>query len=240
VALSIVVLLAASPARAADKDLCGGIDKDFISKHVMFPFERIVEKKPLTDYHMCMVIINVQGDNAPVYVPAAKTAVIAGEIFRDRKGLSQDAVASIEAKSFKEHEKELGDVVAFSYKPTTSPKGHIYMFTDPDCPYCERSKEMVKQFADQNDIEVRVVFFPLPMHPDARSKAVKGICGKMTYEAYLSSQYKGETCKEGEERIARGMDVSRMIGINGTPTFIVSNGRKVAGFIPDQLKGIMQ
>ena len=63
--LGIAVLFASGQAGASDKDLCEGIDKDFLSKHVMFTFDRIVEKKPVTDYKMCMVIINVRAGVEP-------------------------------------------------------------------------------------------------------------------------------------------------------------------------------
>jgi protein-disulfide isomerase len=62
----------------------------------------------------------------------------------------------------------------------------------------------------------------------------------MTYDNYLSSQYQGETCKDGEAKVAKSIEAGRMFGVNGTPTFIAANGKRVSGFIPDQLRGIMQ
>jgi len=228
-----------SPAITEAAGICDGIDKDLLVKHIPFPFEKVIEMKPLKDLDMCQVIILINGNNAPLYVPGTKDAVIAGDIFRNRTPLSRNAIDHIEAQSFDKYEKDIRGAVAFTYKPSTTIKGLIYMITDPDCPYCEKAKEPVKRFADENGLEIRVVFYPLPFHPGAKDKAVKGICGKMDYNDYLASRYDGDLCGEGEEKIGRSIEMVRKLGVNGTPTFINGNGRRVSGFVPDQLKSLL-
>lgn len=233
------VLWFLSPSISGAADVCDGIDKDLLTKHIPFPFEKMVETKPLKDLNMCQVIILINGNNAPLYVPSTKDAVIAGDIFRNRTPLSRNVIDRIEAQSFDQYEKELTETVAFTYKPATPIKGLVYMITDPDCPYCEKAKEPIKRFADENGMEIKVIFYPLPFHPDAKDKSVKGICGGMDYNDYLAARYSGGLCKDGEEKIGRSLEMVRKLGVTGTPTFIGGNGRRVSGFIPEQLKSLL-
>ena len=113
------------------------------------------------------------------------------------------------------------------------------MFTDPECPYCERAKQPVKDFADSNNVEIRVVFYPLPMHSGAKPKSVKAICNGMDYNGYIIGNYSGEVCTKGEEKVNRAMQLAGTLQINGTPTFISSNGKRVSGFAPQQLPSLL-
>ncbi len=221
------------------KGLCEGIDKEFISQHVPFQFGSIVETHAMHEEKMCMAVISMQGRNLAVYIPEARKSVIAGDIFQYKTAHSQAVIAKIEQKDFSNVKGEIESAVAFTYKPANSNGKYIYMFTDPDCPYCERAKQPVKDFADINNIEIRVVLYPLPMHPEARPKSVRAICNGMDFNGYLIGNYSGETCLEGEEKINRAMQLAGTLQINGTPTFISSSGKRVSGFAPQQLPSLL-
>lgn len=241
-AMILIVIAAISVATVSDTSagtLCSGVDKDFLTRHVPFPFETVVETLELKDLDMCEAIIRVNGANAPLFVPATKDAVIAGDIFRNQTSLSRDTISQIDARSFKEYTAEIDSAVAFSYKPARDIKTVVYMITDPDCPFCERAKEPMKSFADENGVELRILFLPLPMHPDAKNKAVKGICANMSFADYLASRYSGQVCAEGESKVEKSIAIARKLGVNGTPTFISANGHRVSGFIPAQLNGLL-
>lgn len=239
----IIMIFAAflliSSSLSSASQICDDIDKDFLTRHIPFQFERVIAKSFQKSVNMCQIIVSVNGTNAPLYVTANRDAVLTGDIFTNRVSLAKNTIDQIEAKDFKQYEGEISEAVAFTYKPPAPIKGTIYMVTDPDCPYCERAKDPIKRFADENGMEVRVVFYPMPFHPEAKPKAVRGICGKMDYNDYLAARYNGDLCKEGEEKISKAMDIVRKLGISGTPTFVNGNGRRVPGFIPDQLKNLL-
>jgi len=60
VALLLVASALPVSASAADTDVCDGIDKELLMKHIPFLFDRIVEKRPIAQYGLCQVIIYVQ------------------------------------------------------------------------------------------------------------------------------------------------------------------------------------
>jgi thiol:disulfide interchange protein DsbC len=113
------------------------------------------------------------------------------------------------------------------------------MFTDPDCPACNETKAKVQEWAFEKKVEVRVIFLPLPMHPAAKDKAVRGICGNMTFDNYLQGQYVGQPCEEGEKKIEDVFKISTELGIEGTPSFIGPTGKKVLGYSRENLDKIL-
>ena len=143
-------------------------------------------------------------------------------------------------KLFKNFLSEIESVVAFSYKPEGYNK-YVYMITDPDCPFCEKSKEAVKQWADANKVEIKVIFFPLEsLHPQAKDKAIKAVCSGMKYDDYLNSRWTGNKCSEGVKKIEDSIALMKKININGTPSFISFNGKRLMGFSPQELDNIIK
>jgi protein-disulfide isomerase len=74
---------------------------------------------------------------------------------------------------------------------------------------------------------------------NAKDKAIKGICGKMSYQDYIDGKYDGEKCREWEDKIAKAITAVEKLKVNGTPTFISGNGEKSVGFSPEKLKEII-
>ncbi|HMK43203.1 MAG TPA: thioredoxin fold domain-containing protein [Dissulfurispiraceae bacterium] len=230
-------LLIGTHAEAAG--LCDGVTKEFLNAKVPFTVEEILDKKEISDLKFCQVLIRVQSQKGSAYVTADKEAVLVGDLFRNKKRVSEQAFSTIDEGSFRKHEKEVNQAVAFSYKPAGAHK-HIYMFTDPDCPYCEKVKAEVQQWAFEKKIEVRVILFPLPMHPTAREKAVKGICASMTYDNYVRAEYPGQSCKAGEDKITASITVAKKIGVDGTPIFVGPTGKRSVGFSKESVEKILR
>jgi len=137
---------------------------------------------------------------------------------------------------------ELEEVVAFTY----GDKGKVvYLFTDPDCPFCQRLEPTLKKLADEGKIQVKVIFFPLPFHPHAYKKAVATVCQGFGWDSLKKEFWTPEKmaklsqwqCKEGEELIKKSMNIAAKYGIRGTPAMITAEGIKVEGALPEkQLK----
>lgn len=239
VAACASLLLGASGAGAAEGALCSGVTKEYLSSKLPFKVDEVLDKQPISDLKLCQVIIRVQSQKGSAYVTANKAAVILGDLFRNKQPQSAKAMENLNEKAFKKNEKNLSSVVAFSYKPSGAKKT-VYMFTDPDCPACNQTKADVQKWATERKVEVRVVLFPLPMHPAAKEKSIKGICGKMTFDNYLKGEYPGESCKDGENKVAAAIELSEKIGIQATPSFIGPTGKKSEGFNLRSLDRIIQ
>ena len=214
---------------------CDGVDENTIARHISLPKLTIVTKRVIST--TCEVIARVMNEHVPLYV--FSDYVIAGDLFKDKIHITQQSMGESQSKSFTNLKQEVDQVVAFSYKPASGAEKYVYMFTDPECQFCELAKYQVRDFAEKRKIEIKVVFFPLPMHDGAREKAVKGICSKMDYGRYLEGDYSGSLCKEGEEILNRSLGLGESLELNGTPTFIGPDGKRAVGFDPKQLEAIL-
>jgi|YNPMSStandDraft_2_1061718.scaffolds.fasta_scaffold02609_3 thiol:disulfide interchange protein DsbC len=215
--------------------------KNQLKKAFNVEFDKILEKNDVKGTNLCQVVLEMGGNFGILYVsPDIKTFFIGGDIYKDGVFLSKTTLNKIQEKNFEEYKNNIEKVVAFSYKPEGAQK-FIYMVTDPDCPFCEKSKELVKQWAEARKVEVKVILFPLErLHPQAKEKSVKGICSGMQFKDYLNSNWSGKVCDEGLKKIEDSIVLMQKIGINGTPSFISYNGKRFVGFSPEGLDSIIQ
>lgn len=113
-------------------------------------------------------------------------------------------------------------------------RNRIFVFTDPDCPFCARQHAELKRLtAMDKSVAVYVKMFPLKMHPKAYDKA-RVILGSGSLDL-LNKAFGGEPLpKPGEKDAGKPVDetikLGESLGINGTPALIFPDGRIVAGF----------
>lgn len=219
---------------------CGNVKEESIKEQLKVDFEKIVEKNEIKDTNLCQIVILRGGSYNIFYAfPDGKTFIF-GDIYRNGEFLAKTTLNRLQQEVFKNLKDELNKVVAFSYKPEGADK-YVYMITDPDCPFCEQSKEAVKTWADKRKVEVRVILFPLErLHPQAKEKSIKAICSGMDYNGYLNSKWTGQICEEGNKKIEASVTLMPKLQINGTPTFISQNGKRMVGFSPEGLDNIIQ
>ncbi len=230
----ILIMVSVLPIQYAAADPCEGVNPQTLLQHVPIPKFVIANKRPIND--ACEVILKIapEGDLVPVYV--FKEYVIAGDLFKNKVHVTLETLNDLEAKEFQASSKELDDIVALSYKPQGATK-YIYMVTDPLCPHCEKAKYQIKELADSKKVEIKVIFYPIPAHEDAKPLAIKAVCSKIDYTAYLNDKYGDATCKEGEDKIDRSIDLLEKLGIYGTPTFVSPKGAKVTGYDQGEDRG---
>ena len=223
---------------AAEVDPCEGVDGAFISRHA--PFRRfVIVAQAGVPGGLCELVLDMEGDILPVYASKEKDFLVAGDLFHQGKHVTMAAHERLRAKELARLKEDIERAVAFSYKPPES-SGRIYFFTDPDCSYCETAKRPLREWADSNRVEVRVMMHPLDIHPSARDKAVRAVCSAMTYESYLSNSYGAETCQEGRDKIALSSRTAEALGITGTPAFMNESGDVVMGFNVTELKKLLK
>ncbi len=115
----------------------------------------------------------------------------------------------------------------------------IAVFSDPDCPYCQMFEKQV--VPNLKDTTIYTFMFPLPMHKNAKSDAIKIWCSKdrsSTWTAWMRDKKPLPTdtscdISELEKVIKFGQETAQ---IDGTPAIVLENGQLLPGMLPaDQL-----
>lgn len=110
----------------------------------------------------------------------------------------------------------------------------VIEFTDPDCPYCRKAAAFLQT---RTDVKRYVFFLPLPFHPDAERKVRYIFCSgdrAKTYEDAMKGKLddgKYEVCNnpDVDEMVKLHKKLATMMGVTGTPFFIVNGRVVVAG-----------
>lgn len=116
----------------------------------------------------------------------------------------------------------------------------VIVFTDPDCPYCEKlHQEIKKVIAQRLDIAFYLKLLPLKMHPEAYWKAKSIICNKSL--KYLEDNFEKKPipridCNDNSKEVDNNIKFAEKNGISGTPTIILPDGSLFQGTAePDKL-----
>ena len=116
-----------------------------------------------------------------------------------------------------------------------NPKGSkkLYVFTDPDCPYCRKGHVELQKLAKiAPDVAIYVMLFPLPMHPAAYDKS-RTVLETMSHDL-LDKAFEGKDIpppkKEGSKKaIDEIVKFANANGISGTPTMVMPDGKIEVG-----------
>jgi len=207
--------------------VCDEVSLSSLRDHLpLLPLDaKIISKNE--KYGLCEVVL--RDDNQYVILYATKDFVLFGDMIRHGKSETQELFAKLKKEKFRKLRKELDKVVAATYKPVKKPRAVLYFISDPDCPYCNAVKGKVKELADKYGLEVKLVWFPLPMHKEAQSKAESFICSRKSFSDYLKDDYGNKSCRAGRKKIERAKELIRELGFSGTPTFILDDGTEIVG-----------
>jgi len=207
----------------------------------------VKEVKPTPIKGLCEAVIDLKTRKVPLYISEDGKYILLGSRsglayivnMENRENLTQRELQELNKLSQKQVH-ELDKYVAFTY----GKKGKVvYLFTDPECPFCQRLEPTLKKLADEGKIQVRVILFPLPFHPHAKKKAVAMVCQNIGWQGLKGSYWNEQRmeklnkwqCKKGEELVKKGMEIGRKYGVRGTPTMITSDGKKVVGALPEPM-----
>ena len=120
------------------------------------------------------------------------------------------------------------------FLPTANETRHtVTVFTDIDCPYCRKLHAEMDEYSKAG-IKVRYLLFPrMGVDSPAYKKAMSVWCAKDQNKALTDAkQGKAVTNKSCDNPIQRQMELGQIIGINGTPAFVLENGDLVPGYRP--------
>lgn len=107
----------------------------------------------------------------------------------------------------------------------------LVVFSDPDCPYCRRLEQQLK---DVTNVTVFTFLFPLEqIHPEARAKAIAVWCANDRAAAWRALMLRGEQPPPPKGRcdhpLERNASLAERLGVRGTPTLFSGDGRRRNG-----------
>jgi len=111
-----------------------------------------------------------------------------------------------------------------------NPKGSkkLYIFTDPDCPYCRTGHTELKKLAKiAPDVAIHIMLFPLPMHPAAYDKSRTVLETRkldLLDKAFEGKEIPKPTKESSKKAIDEIIKFANANGISGTPTMIMPDG----------------
>ncbi len=113
-------------------------------------------------------------------------------------------------------------------------KQKIAVFTDPDCPYCQKlHTEMKAVLKKRKDVAFYIVLFPLEFHKDADRKSRTMLCEKdlaLVDDAFAGKPVPDPKCQT--DQIEKNKALAREFGFTGTPVLVRSDGEVQVGLVP--------
>lgn len=116
-----------------------------------------------------------------------------------------------------------------------NPKGikKLYVFTDPDCPYCNKMHAELKKLAQiAPDVAIHIMLFPLPMHPEAYDKSrsiLESKSQEIMDKAFEGKEVPKPVRDDSKAAVDAVIKFATENGINGTPTLVLGNGTIIVG-----------
>jgi thiol:disulfide interchange protein DsbC len=109
----------------------------------------------------------------------------------------------------------------------------IAVFTDPDCPYCQR---LEKSFTQLDNVTIYVFLYPLAqLHPKAPEVARSIWCSPdkvKAWDEYMLNKVAPKAPGNCQNPVDKVVEFGQARHISGTPTLFFEDGRRVPGAIP--------
>ena len=240
-ALAILIILASSSFAMA-KEGCGGL---CVSCHTLTEKEattllskigvtaKSVKQSPSSG--LFEVLAEKDGKQGILFIDYGKKHLLQGMI------VSLDTMQPVSAHALDTPQPkqvtsiDVGKIPVDKAVIIGNPKGakKLYVFTDPDCPYCRKGHTELKKLATiAPDVAIYIMLYPLAMHPGAYDKARTII--EMQSQDLLDKAFDGkEIPKPSKESSKKVIDeiiaFANGNGISGTPTLVMPDGKVEVG-----------
>lgn len=234
---AMLTIITASSSYAMAKEGCGG---ECASCHTMTPQEATglikkiggtvtsVRQSPARGLYE--MLIERDGRKGVLYMDYGKKHLIQGAVF-DLGTLEQVIAHKDELPQPKPQKPvDVKTIPVANAVIMGNPKGtkKLYVFTDPDCPFCRTGHAELKKLAKiAPDVAIHIMLFPLPMHPGAYDKS-RAVLESKSLDL-LNKAFEGkEIPKPSKESSKKSIDeiakFAAANGISGTPTMVLPDG----------------
>jgi thiol:disulfide interchange protein DsbC len=165
-----------------------------------------------------------------IYMTRDGGYVIKGEILdiNERRNLTEDVRAGTRVKFLNSIKKD--EYIEFSGKDT---KDVIYVFTDIDCGYCRKLHRDVPEL-NSRGISVRYLAYPRAGVDSAAGRDMISVwCAEDRQSALTAAKNReaieAKTC---DDPVAEQHLLGKKLGVRGTPSIYLENGRNLPGYMP--------
>ncbi len=113
------------------------------------------------------------------------------------------------------------------------PERTITVFTDVDCPYCAKFHRDVPELVESG-LKVRYLLFPRAgLDSSTYEKSVAVWCAEDRKKAIGMAKAGDELeARQCENPVADHYRLGRRVGVRGTPTIMLDDGRMLTGYVP--------
>lgn len=166
-----------------------------------------------------------------IYISGDGRFMLEGDLYdlKNRMNLTETKRRVGRAKTMNEMEEKT--MVVFS--PGADKVKHtITAFTDIDCGYCRKMHKQMKEY-NALGIEMRYLAYPRSgVNTPSYFKAVSVWCAD-DKQAAMTKAKSGETLPKADcdTPIKAHMDAAKLVGVTGTPTMVLENGRVIPGYV---------
>jgi len=184
----------------------------------------------------------ISGQNVFYFYPE-KDLLVVGDMYTPAgQNITGEKKRDLKAKFQEKALEKLKDLpLEKAVKVGNGPK-KVIEFTDPDCPYCRKASEALKNRTDVT----RYIFLTPLAHPNAITKVHYILSSKDQEKAYhdmmegkpvtASSKEYSKAVKDQAEEF---MSIAKSLAIDGTPTFFI-NGQQVVGADIDRINSLLK
>ena len=192
-----------------------------------------VKKSPLAG--ICEVAIEIGGQINIFYFDIAKTHLFFGNLVEMKTMTNRTAQSVAEIQDKKRIDISKISLTAALVLGDLKAEKKVIIFTDPDCPYCSSLHNVMKQIiATRKDIAFYIKMYPLEFHKDAYWKSKSIVCNnslQLLQDCFDKKEIAKTDCKT--EEVDNNIKLAKSLGITGTPTIILPDGRLRIGAMPE-------
>ena len=169
-------------------------------------------------------------DGQLVYADANAQYIFLGDVLevKNRSNLTQARLAVLNTVPL--NQLPLNNAIK-----TVKGKGErkLVVFSDADCPFCRKFEVELKKV---DNITVYTFLFPIEgLHPKAGQISKQIWCASdknKAWEDYMSSGKIPGNDGKCDNPIDENIALGNKLGVNGTPTILLSNGQRIPGMVP--------
>jgi len=165
-----------------------------------------------------------------IYMTRDGGYVVKGEILdiNERRNLTEDVRAGSRVKLLKAIKKD-------EYIEFTGENAHdaIYVFTDIDCGYCRKLHRDVPEL-NARGISVRYLAYPRAGVESAAGQEMSSVwCSDDRQKALTAAKNRERVeAKSCDDPVAEQYALGQKMGVRGTPSIYLQNGRNLPGYMP--------
>jgi thiol:disulfide interchange protein DsbC len=183
-----------------------------------------IQPTPIKDLYQVIIGSDI------IYMTKDGAYVIKGEILdiNERRNLTEDVRAGTRVKLLNDINKD--DYIEFVAKNV---QDVIYVFTDIDCGYCRKLHRDVPEL-NARGISVRYLAYPRAGVESATGQEMSRVWCAEDRQGALTAAKNNEPIetKTCDDPVAEQYALGRKLGVRGTPSIYLQNGRNLPGYMP--------